>query len=92
MVYGHPGTLAYMQSQGFETFDNLFDESYDQEQNDQERLNKIVSNVAQFKEQPYDALTLEKMKHNHERFYNQELVQQRIYQEVVEPILEFMSA
>jgi hypothetical protein len=92
LVYGMPGILSYMRNQGFETFDNLFDETYDQEPIDHKRLLKIVDNVKNFNEQPYDALTLEKMKHNHERFYDQDLIRQKIYQEIVVPILEFMSA
>lgn len=36
------GTLEYLKSYGFQTFDTIWDESYDQETNDFARLEKIV--------------------------------------------------
>jgi len=36
------GSLEYMRSYGFKTFDSVFDESYDQETDDQLRVEKVV--------------------------------------------------
>lgn len=33
IIYGSPGTLKYLRDQGFATFDNVIDESYDKEPN-----------------------------------------------------------
>jgi len=38
-----PGSLAYLQSIGFYTFNDFWDESYDQERDHEVRINKIIS-------------------------------------------------
>lgn len=91
LIWGHAGSLAYLKSQGFETFENLFDESYDDIANSTSRLKAIRKCVADFERRPYDSLTLAKLKHNHELFYNEDIIFQRMKQEVVEPILEFAA-
>ena len=48
MVWGHAGTLALLRSWGFETFDCLWDESYDHLP-DLERLDAIQHNLAQLR-------------------------------------------
>lgn len=45
LIVGHPGTLAYIRNQGFKTFGNIFDESYDDELNMTKRIDMIVSEV-----------------------------------------------
>lgn len=45
IVYGSPGTLHELKNLGFQTFPELFDESYDQETDDILRLNIIINNV-----------------------------------------------
>ena len=88
MVYASPGHLEYIKSQGFQTFENLFDESYDTMSKDT-RINAIVRNVDNFIRSPYDTVTLEKLEHNRNRFYSKELVTTRIINEIINPILEY---
>lgn len=83
------GTLNELKKAGFETFENLFDESYDDEIDFGRRLDKIFDNVEQFQKIPYDTITLEKIKHNRNRFWDEDLVQQRIISEIVEPIINY---
>lgn len=45
MIYGNVGTLKYLKSIGYKTFDKWIDESYDLESNEQERLNMIVREI-----------------------------------------------
>lgn len=45
IVWGNPNTLSYLRSIGFETFPELFDESYDSVYNEKDRLNIILDNV-----------------------------------------------
>lgn len=89
MVYGVPGTLKFVQELGFETFDNLFDESYDTEIDNQRRLRLLVENVKNFKKVPYDKLTLDKLDYNKNLFFNKELVEQMVINEVINPIIEY---
>ena len=44
-----------------------------------------------FKKQPLDAVTLAKIQHNHQRFFDQVLVTHRIQQEIINPILEYAN-
>ena len=89
VVFGQTGHLAYMRELGFETFENLFDESYDTEENPVTRLKKIVENVMQFEPRDYDHLTWQKLQHNHDLFYNQARVEQEFVTGLVNPILEY---
>jgi hypothetical protein len=92
MVLGQIGVLAYLKSQGFETYENLFDESYDNIDNVSARINQIVEQVKKLKPGPYDTVTQQKIKHNHDRFFDKSLVISKITQEIINPILEFVNA
>lgn len=88
MIVSNPGTLTYLKSQGFETFDNLFDERYDSESHYLKRIECIVKNVENFQKQPLSQIILDKIQHNYTRFFDTELVKQRIVNEIFEPIIE----
>jgi hypothetical protein len=92
VVVGQLGTLAHLKSIGFETYDNLFNESYDNELDHTKRMSKVIDNVQSFNRVPYDLLTIEKLHHNRNRFYNKSLIQQRDVEEIINPILEYAAA
>lgn len=105
MVYYHPfitygsyEALAYLHREGFETFDNLWDESYDFISKDQDRFdavtNLVVDTVQRFDrgELGIDALTEQKLAHNHQRFFDRALVEQRMTTEIFDTIKEFVNA
>ena len=52
------GSLEYLKSYGFKTFDSVFDESYDQEHNPVTRLQKIINTMKEIKS--WDSATLAK--------------------------------
>jgi hypothetical protein len=89
LIWGQPGVLNFLHNLGFETFENLFNESYDTIQCQDTRLKQILYNLANFKQEPYDQLTISKLEHNHRLFFNTDLVKSRIHKEIVEPINEF---
>jgi hypothetical protein len=89
IVFGQVGVLEYLHELGFETFENLFDESYDCEEDQSTRLAQIVANIANFKQQDYDTLTWKKLNHNHDLFYNQARVEKIFVEGIVNPILEY---
>jgi hypothetical protein len=91
VIMGQAGALAYLQSQGFETFSNLFDESYDSEPDWVRRVSKIKQAIKDFEPVEYDQLTKQKLQHNHNLFFNTALVEQRIVDEVINPIYEYVS-
>jgi hypothetical protein len=87
-----PGQLDYLKSQGFVTFENMFDESYDEIPVVDERIKHIVAQSKSFKKEPYSRLTWDKLAHNHARFYNQQIVESRLTKELIEPILEYAES
>jgi hypothetical protein len=91
MIFGLPFTLKYLKSQGFETFENLFDESYDSEIDEVKRLAIIKNNVEQYKNIPYDSITEQKILHNHNHFYNTDLIKTRIRNEICEPLIDYVN-
>lgn len=98
LIQGQPGILKHLRTLGFETFENLFDESYDTIDDNDLRLDKIVDNAQSLSKHlyskktksiyTYDKLTEEKITHNWNHFFNGQLVEQRIYQDIVLPFLE----
>ena len=88
LMFGQTGTLAYLRELGFESFDNLFDESYDLEQDQSTRLTMILKNIQNFQEQDYNDVTWQKLRHNHNLFFNADKIQQLLVNDVVNPLLE----
>jgi hypothetical protein len=89
LIVGQAGSLSFLKNQGFETFDNIFDESYDQEPDFNQRLKLIIENLNQFKMEPYSPITWEKLRHNHNHFFNEQLCKQGIVKEIIEPLLHY---
>jgi len=89
MILGPPGILNALKDQGFETFENLFDESYDIETNWFKRLDCLVHNVKQFVKQPYDSVTQQKIAHNHAHFFNMQIITKKIVDEIIHPLLNY---
>jgi hypothetical protein len=91
IVYGSEGTLRYLQALGFETFDNLWDESYDSITSDSARFDAVTRTVKSAVQKPLlDPLTEQKLQHNRERFWDQTLVTDLIRREIIHDIQEFL--
>jgi hypothetical protein len=98
IVWGSPGTLAYLHKSGFETFDHVIDETYDTIVDNSQRLDNIITVIDKlfldFKNEKVlfaDEITKQKLEHNRAHFYNQELLVKMFTQEAIEPILEFIE-
>lgn len=89
VVYGNRGTLRELRSWGFETFNHLWDESYDEIVDHDARRDAVISLLNSIEIQSHSAETLEKLQHNRNHFFDQHTVTQGIQKEIVEPILEF---
>ena len=76
---------------GFETFENIWDESYDQMQDIKQRVAQVVANVVQYTKEPLDQITLQKIQHNHARFYDQTAITQAVVKHIINPIYEYVS-
>ena len=88
-VIAMPGILKELKSHGFETYSNLFDESYDCVEDFDQRLSIIINNLKAITLTNYDAITQEKLEHNHNRFFDTSLVKDRIVKEIINPIIEY---
>jgi len=92
IVVATPGTLAEIQSFGFETFPELWDESYDSIVDFDQRLNVIIQQVQQFDTaQLNQPAVQQKLQHNRHRIFDPAVTQQLLQQQVLDPILEFLN-
>ncbi len=70
IVYGCRGTLAYLREQGYETFPEIFDESYDNIVNAVQRREAIVAEMKRLADMPRPELAektklvIDKLRHN----------------------------
>ena len=91
VVLGEPGTLQHLHSLGFETFENLWPEDYDTTQSTKRRIDQVVENVVQYNMAPLDQLTLQKIEHNRNHLFNREIIHQFVMDEIINPVLEYVS-
>ena len=78
IVWGNPHILKTLRSYGFKTFDWLIDESYDECENANERLNMILKEIEKLNSLPIEKLhklyydNLDVMEHNYQRLKQME--------------------
>lgn len=89
LLVGHQYTLRTLRELGFVTWDNLWDESYDLIKDWRTRLNAVVDLVKAIEIKPYDTETLQRLEHNYHRFFDFDLIGQRIRKEIITPIIEY---
>lgn len=92
LVFGQEGILKRLQQIGFETFPEIFDESYDQESDNQRRLEMVCKQVKWFdRSKTLQPIVKEKLRYNHDRFFDRNLVIDSIQKELIEPLLSFIN-
>jgi len=97
MVWGCPGTLAYLKSLGFVTWDHVIDETYDTIHNHALRLEAIVAELNtlhhKYQQGPLfaDTETQQRLEHNYHHFYNQHLVSKMLQEEIIDTISNFIE-
>lgn len=92
MIIGAAGVLNLLKQQGFMTFDNLFDESYDLTNDLDQKIKIIKTNLDRFSWGTFDKETQERVEHNRHRFYDNVHVYERLKHEVIEPMYEFIES
>jgi hypothetical protein len=98
IVFGSYETLKYLHREGFETFDNLWDESYDSIVNDDLRHAKVSQTVIDAVNEYWpndfviDAITEQKLQHNHARFFDHALIETKFVNEVIGDIANFIES
>jgi len=87
------GNLAHLRSQGFETFPELWDETYDDIVDWRKRIDRIVEIVRDFDPDLLDNPAIkEKLLYNSTRFFDQSLTKNLLNATIIEPVLEFANA
>lgn len=98
VVVGSVDTLAFLRGQGFETFDNLWSESYDSVPKDADRLDRVLLLVKDIVRTynsrwiGWDPITQDKLQHNHDRFYDMTTIIDLFDNEIIRDIQEFISS
>ena len=86
-------SLALLKQSGFESFENLFDESYDSMRAYPNRIDHVYNQVKSYTlfDNDYDAITKQKIEHNYNWFFNDDEVGRRFKLDIIDPILEFVN-
>ena len=95
IVWGQAGTLAWQKRQGFETFDHCVDETYDTVEDADIRFERVIEQIEYcIKDKTIftDPLTKQKLEHNYDHFYNEEIVMKLMHEQIINPLLEFINA
>lgn len=98
VVAGSVDTLAFLRRQGFETFDNLWSESYDSVSDDADRLDHVIAHIKDIVKTynryhlDWDTITQQKLEHNHARYFNVETVRHKFDNEIIKDIMEFIES
>jgi hypothetical protein len=89
LIVGPCNLLNMLGKLGFETYENIFNESYDAIVNFDTRLAAVIKNIDDFDPHPYDSITLGKLQHNHAHFFDRDLVESRMVTEIIEPLINY---
>lgn len=91
IVYGSRGVLNVLKEKGFDTFFELFDESYDTEEDNLKRAKLIIEQIKKFKfDSDKKDIVDKKIYNNQRRFFNIELVLSNIDKDLRQPIEKFL--
>jgi hypothetical protein len=91
MLIGAPGLLKQLKTQGFVTFDNVFNEGYDDIANLDDKLEIIRDNIRYY---PYGSIsnsTQKRILHNFHHFYDKQVVETGLVKDMILPILNWIN-
>lgn len=92
LMVSTPGNLAYLRSQGFETFPELFDESYDNVIDWKQRVLTIIAVLADFDPRSVDQpVVLQKLQHNQARFFDKSITTDLAFRTIQQPLFRFVN-
>lgn len=73
MVYGHPEMLKYLVTCGYQTYEELFEESYDSLECEKEKIQLFIDNIKHFRDRAAgkEKIINEKLEYNRQHFLSQ---------------------
>ena len=93
IIFGSPGTLKILKEKGFDTFPELFDESYDDEFDTTSRAQLIIKQIQNLDKINFFIHKMQidtKISDNLNRFFNLNLVLSNIDKDIRQPIEKFL--
>lgn len=91
LMAGNCGNLSHVREQGFETFPELWDESYDELSLYTDRIARLMDIIKQFDPAALNQPRVQqKIAHNRARFFDGALVQQLQKETIIDPVLRFV--
>lgn len=92
ILVAQQGVLDLVKQAGFETFPELFDESYDDIPSIYNRVNFIDQQIRNFDRSKLNLPSVkEKLEYNHNRFFDSSLVDSQIIDKLINPLLGFID-
>jgi len=92
VLFGQMHSLKRLHDLGFKSFPHIFNEAYDNQESIKERLASIRSCIDDFNTGHYmNPLTKETLEYNRTHFYNSNLIEKMINEEIVKPMQEFIN-
>jgi hypothetical protein len=93
IFWAQPYSLQFLKKYGFESFPELWDESYDLEENYLTRLCMVIKNLKDFDvDDIKSTIVQEKLKYNQQRFWDTTVTKKLTQTDVIDPIMEFVNA
>ena len=92
---GTAGTLAYLRQEQFETFGHLIDESYDYISDETQRLARVAGEIKRLIADNIlfdDPVSLEKIEHNFNLFYNRNYIIEQLENTLVKELLDYVES
>lgn len=92
VVVAQQGLLALIRAHGFQTFPEIFDESYDSLPHIDQRAAAVCGQILHKKLDDFRAPEIvERVRFNQARFFDSELIKRLMITRLVEPLLEFLD-
>jgi hypothetical protein len=93
MLVANAGCLQAVEQLGFETFDELWDQSYDTVTDFDQRLTCIIEQLQQFEiGQLQQPRVRQKILHNQQRLFDSSVIAAMIKNQIADPIEQFLNA
>jgi hypothetical protein len=89
LIYGNRGTLRQLRAWGFETWNNLWNEDYDDISDHRARRDAVAQLLNDLKPETHSPETQARLAHNRNRFFDSELATQGIIKEILQPMVEY---
>lgn len=91
IIYGQPGSIKFMQQHGFETFPELWDESYDSIIEFDKKAKVICGILKDFDTRAvYQPIIQEKLQYNRNKFFNRTQAEAMYTDHLVKPLYNFV--